>query len=208
VTAAIFVLLYSSGYPLCHCPRYYLELSAIGLIPLFVGPRLYRYLGAAILVAGLLSSEADRRGAIREQQQNRHVRMLADLQTIRAQLAAYKAANDVYPSTDQGLRALIVKPASSPVPNHWTKLFREIPTDPWHSEYVYRCPGEKHSNGYDLWSAGPDRVAIQMMMIGANDERLTRRCSPTAGRRTPRREKTSIAIHARALASVADLVPR
>jgi hypothetical protein len=83
IAAAVFVLLYFFVFPLCYCPRYYLELSAIGLVPLIFGPRLYRYLGAAILITGLLSSEADRRGAIRQQQQIRAIREQSHAEQIR-----------------------------------------------------------------------------------------------------------------------------
>lgn len=81
---ALFVLLYFFVWPLCACPRYYLELSVIGLVPLVVGPRLYRFLGAAILLCGLLTAEADRRGAIREQQQSREIRARADAASLLA----------------------------------------------------------------------------------------------------------------------------
>jgi len=80
---ALFVLLYLFVSPLCYCPRYYLELSCIGLAPLIFGPRIYRYLGAAILLAGLLSAEADRRSAIREREQIREIHAQADAQALR-----------------------------------------------------------------------------------------------------------------------------
>jgi hypothetical protein len=80
---ALFVLPYLFVDPLCYCPRYYLELSGIGLVPLIFGPRLYRYLGAAILLTGLLSAEADRRSAIREREQIREIRAQTDAQALR-----------------------------------------------------------------------------------------------------------------------------
>jgi len=80
---ALFVLLYLFVSPLCYCPRYYLELCCIGLVPLIFGPRLYRYLGAAILLTGLLSAEADRRSAIRKREQIREIRARADAQALR-----------------------------------------------------------------------------------------------------------------------------
>jgi general secretion pathway protein G len=36
-------------------------------------------------------------------------------------------------------------------------LFKELPKDPWGSDYIYRDPGLKNPGGYDLYSAGPDR---------------------------------------------------
>jgi hypothetical protein len=79
---ALFVLLYLFVHPLCYCPRYYLELSGIGLVPVIFGPRLYRYLGVAIVLTGLLSAEADRRSAIREREQIREIRAQADAQAL------------------------------------------------------------------------------------------------------------------------------
>ena len=81
----------------------------------------------------------------------------ADIQAIGAQLHVYTSMNGFYPTTEQSLDALVAKPNSSPIPEHWMQLFDERPKDPWQSPYVYRCPGIKNSNGYDLFSAGPDR---------------------------------------------------
>jgi type II secretion system protein G len=159
LASAVFVVLWLFGpHPLCFCPRHYIELSTIGFVPLVFGPRLYRYLGAAILVAGLVSAEGERTGAIHFEQEIRETVVRADLSLIRTQLASYKTANGAYPSTHQGLGALVAKPTSSPVPNHWTKLFLQVPKDPWQNEYVYRCPGTRHPDQYDLFSAGPDHV--------------------------------------------------
>jgi general secretion pathway protein G len=89
----------------------------------------------------------------------RDTRVRADLQAIRAQLTQYKAANGTYPSTEQGLAALVVKPTLSPMPSHWRKLLSWLAKDPWQNDYVYRCPGRIHPNGYDLFSPGPDHKA-------------------------------------------------
>jgi type II secretion system protein G len=83
----------------------------------------------------------------------------ADLAAIRTQLALYKAANGAYPSTDQGLVALVVKPQSLPSPSRWTQLFYAVPKDPWGNEYFYLCPGRTNPTGYDLFSTGPDGKA-------------------------------------------------
>ena len=49
--------------------------------------------------------------------------------------------------------------SSEPRPTHWYQLFREVPKDPWGSNYIYLSPGRKNPTGYDLYSAGPDRKA-------------------------------------------------
>jgi hypothetical protein len=88
VGGALFVFLYFFLYPMCYCPHYYLELSVFGLLPLLCGPWLYRYLGLAIIVAGLLTAEADRRGLIRERQQIRDIRARVEAEALRVRSAA------------------------------------------------------------------------------------------------------------------------
>lgn len=88
----------------------------------------------------------------------RHTRIQADVQGISTQLKLYESMNGFFPSTEQGLRALVFQPESEPKPSRWYQLYKEMPKDPWQSDYVYRCPGTKNSSGYDLYSPGPDRL--------------------------------------------------
>src|ERR1041385_1471741 len=81
--SAFFVFLFLTVHPLCYCLHYYVELSLLGLVPLAFGPRLYRWLGVAIIVAGLLYAEGDRRDAIRHDEQVRQVQAEADAQLLR-----------------------------------------------------------------------------------------------------------------------------
>jgi general secretion pathway protein G len=73
-------------------------------------------------------------------------RTRADIQSIRTMLLSYNGLNGYYPSTDQGLAALV------------PKLMEEVPKDAWGTVYIYHCPGRSNPNGYDLYSAGPDRI--------------------------------------------------
>ncbi|HUE40692.1 MAG TPA: type II secretion system major pseudopilin GspG [Chthoniobacterales bacterium] len=82
----------------------------------------------------------------------------ADIQAIGTQLMQYEAMNGFYPTTEQGIQALVSQPESEPRPTRWYPFFRELPKDPWGSPYIYRCPGIKHPDKYDLYSAGPNRV--------------------------------------------------
>jgi general secretion pathway protein G len=82
----------------------------------------------------------------------------ADVQAIGTQLMQYEAMNGFYPTTEQGLQALVTQPESEPRPTRWYPFFKEMPKDPWGMPYQYRCPGVKHPDKYDLYSAGPDRV--------------------------------------------------
>jgi len=86
----------------------------------------------------------------------------------RAQMDAYKKGLDLYelnntfyPSTDQGLAALIAMPTTAPAPGNWRGPYVEgssIRKDPWGRDYVYKNPGVKNPSGYDLYSWGPDGV--------------------------------------------------
>ena len=87
------------------------------------------------------------------------MRVQADVQAIKTQLQLYESMNGFFPSTEQGLQSLVTQPQSDPRPTRWYQLFRELPKDPWGSDYIYRNPGLKSSGGYDLYSAGPDRQA-------------------------------------------------
>jgi general secretion pathway protein G len=76
----------------------------------------------------------------------KETRTRADIQGIRTMLLSYNGTNGYYPSTDQGLGALV------------PRLMEEVPKDAYGTVYVYRCPGRRNPNSYDLFSAGPDRI--------------------------------------------------
>jgi general secretion pathway protein G len=88
----------------------------------------------------------------------RHTAVNTDVQSIGTQLKLYESMNGFYPTTEQGLQALVTQPDSDPKPSRWYQLFKESPKDPWHNNYIYRCPGTKNPGGYDLFSAGKDRL--------------------------------------------------
>lgn len=87
------------------------------------------------------------------------MRVQADIQAIKTQLQLYESMNGFYPTTEQGLQALVTQPSNDPRPARWYQLFKELPTDPWGNGYIYKSPGLKNPSGYDLYSAGPDRQA-------------------------------------------------
>ena len=62
-----------------------------------------------------------------------------------------------YPTSEQGLAALIAKPAGPPVPQNWKGPYlEEQPLDPWKRPYGYRYPGSHPPYEYDLYSLGAD----------------------------------------------------
>jgi general secretion pathway protein G len=89
----------------------------------------------------------------------RRTKVASDIQAISTQLKLYESMNGFYPTTEQGLQALVSQPESDPKPARWYQLYSSLPKDPWQSDYIYRNPGTKNPNGYDLFSAGPDRKA-------------------------------------------------
>ncbi|WP_353571703.1 type II secretion system major pseudopilin GspG [Candidatus Albibeggiatoa sp. nov. BB20] len=86
----------------------------------------------------------------------REAKVRQDIRAIEAALNLYKLDNYIYPSTDQGLDALITKPQGSPDAPNWKQggyLYRS-PKDPWGFTYNYLSPG-LHSE-MDIWSYGAD----------------------------------------------------
>jgi general secretion pathway protein G len=89
---------------------------------------------------------------------SRKVRVEGDIQALGTQLKLYQSLNGFYPTTEQGLQALVSQPSTEPVPSRWTQLMTEVPKDPWGVPYIYVCPGRNNPSGFDLYSAGPDRL--------------------------------------------------
>jgi general secretion pathway protein G len=79
-----------------------------------------------------------------------------DLLTFNEMLAGYQLESGVLPTTDQGLKALWVKPTVEPVPDHWRPMLQDEVLDPWNHPYIYRNPGKHNPTKYDLFSPGPD----------------------------------------------------
>ena len=70
-------------------------------------------------------------------------------------LMSYKLAIGKYPSTEEGLNALLNAPESAG--DRWKGPYvRSLPLDPWGNPYQYRYPAQKSKDGYDVWSMGPD----------------------------------------------------
>lgn len=79
-----------------------------------------------------------------------------DIATLMQALKLYKLDNQRYPTTEQGLQALIVKPTSGPAANGWKSggYIDKLPKDPWGSSYQYLSPGVKGE--VDVFSYGAD----------------------------------------------------
>jgi general secretion pathway protein G len=80
-------------------------------------------------------------------------------QSMQAPLTVYKIHMGDYPTTAEGLQALITPPANTA--DRWRGPYLQeskLPTDPWGEPYQYRYPGVKNPDRYDLWSKGPDKT--------------------------------------------------
>ena len=84
----------------------------------------------------------------------RVVKAKQDILAIQNALDLYKLDNGVYPSTDQGLLALVEKPTTTPIPQDWKASLKALPKDPWNRDYLYLNPGE-HAE-VDIFSYGAD----------------------------------------------------
>ena len=82
----------------------------------------------------------------------------ADIGAIVQALKLYRLDNGFYPATDQGLAALVQRPASNPAPTNWKQggYLDKLPKDPWQNDYQYLNPGVRGE--IDVFSFGADRA--------------------------------------------------
>ena len=91
--------------------------------------------------------------------QARQARVQSDLATLSEAVSLYRLDNFVYPTTQQGLAALVTRPVSDPVPDNWQDggYVQTLPSDPWGKPYQYLSPGV-HGD-FDIFTFGADGVA-------------------------------------------------
>jgi len=99
---------------------------------------------AAIVVPKFTSRSEDARKAAAK----------SDITSFETALDAFEVDNGHYPSSDEGLNALVAQPSN--VTNWKGPYIKRLPNDPWGHAYVYRFPGQHNANSYDLFSMGPD----------------------------------------------------
>jgi general secretion pathway protein G len=107
----------------------------IGMLAAIIGPR--------------LSDNAD---------QARVTSTRTQISQIEQTLQMFHLNNGFFPSTEQGLRALVEKPTTPPEPKNYPKggymNSKNVPKDAWKNDFIYRCPGER--GDYDIISLGAD----------------------------------------------------
>ena len=109
----------------------------LGILALYVGPK--------------IMGEPDKAKRVKAQM---------DIATFETALKMYKLDNGTYPTTDQGLQALVEKPETGAMPPKWREggylEKRKVPKDQWGNEFVYISPGV--NGDFDLTSYGKDGV--------------------------------------------------
>ncbi len=79
--------------------------------------------------------------------------------SVKTPLTAYRIHMGGYPTTAEGLQALVTPPQNRA--DSWKGPYLEggkLPLDPWQEPYVYRFPGTRNKDGYDIFSKGPDKA--------------------------------------------------
>ena len=75
-------------------------------------------------------------------------------------LELYRMDSGRFPTTEQGLEALIHEPTSDPIPRSYPAggylKGGRVPTDPWNNPYEYEVPGQHNTHAFDIWSLGGD----------------------------------------------------
>jgi general secretion pathway protein G len=82
------------------------------------------------------------------------------IKQLASALTFYQMDNGRFPTTDQGLAALIAKPSGTPEPRNYRPGgyldAKSVPKDPWGGPYQYLSPGQQNPQSFDLWSLGAD----------------------------------------------------
>jgi general secretion pathway protein G len=82
----------------------------------------------------------------------------ADFKSLEVALQMYRLRSGRYPTTDQGLKALIEWPVISPVPTRWTQISKSDFKDSWGNSYGYKFPSRKDPTKPEIICKGPDGV--------------------------------------------------
>ena len=108
-----------------------------------------------VVILGLLATLVIPR-VIGRGEEAKRTATLVQIRALEQALDLYKLDNGFYPTTEQGLEALVSKPSGMPEPMNFRKdgYMKKVPVDPWGRPYVYRSPGEHGET--DILSFGPD----------------------------------------------------
>jgi len=116
---------------------------------------------AVVLIIGLLSTIVGA-AIFRQIDRAKVTAAKAQLTSLEGVLELYRMDNGRFPTTEQGLSALVQVPTSEPVPRNYPQggylKDRRLPSDPWDEPYHYEMPGTNNPHAFDLWSFGADNA--------------------------------------------------
>jgi len=114
---------------------------------------------AVVLIMGLLAGIVGT-VVVNQIDQARTQTARAQIKQIESALTFYQMDNGRFPSTEQGLRALVEKPSGAPEPRNYRPggylQGGAVPNDPWDTPYQYASPGVHNPHAFDLWTLGAD----------------------------------------------------
>ncbi len=110
-----------------------------------------------VVILGILAAIIVPR-IMRRPEEARRTKAIVDIKAIETALNLYRLDNGVYPSTEQGLDALVTKPTTGIIPKNWNEegYLDKVPNDPWKNPFIYLHPGVHKE--FDLVSYGADGV--------------------------------------------------
>jgi len=110
-----------------------------------------------VVILGILAAIIVPR-IMRRPEEARRTKAIVDIKAIETALNLYRLDNGVYPSTEQGLEALVTKPTTGIIPKNWNEegYLDKVPNDPWKNPFIYLHPGVHKE--FDLVSYGADGV--------------------------------------------------
>ncbi|WP_423188103.1 type II secretion system major pseudopilin GspG [Alishewanella sp. d11] len=111
-----------------------------------------------IVILGLLASFVVP-NLMGNQEEAARQKVVVDIQQLENALDMYRLRNSFYPTSEQGLQALVTAATSQPVPRSFPAdgFIRRLPKDPWGQDYILVSPGQMGK--IDVFSTGPDRLA-------------------------------------------------
>lgn len=93
-----------------------------------------------------------------------------DLKSLDNALAMYRLTAGFYPSTEQGLGALVSHPAGDPAPKRWVQVMSRLPVDPFGQPYFYRSSRREEVERFQIFSMGPDGLPFTKDDIGVKGQ--------------------------------------
>ncbi len=85
-------------------------------------------------------------------------RVFGDFMAIDSAIRAYRLNAGGYPTTEQGMEALVTRPTTEPLPARWAKIADTVPKDAWNHPYHYRLLPQDGEPAFEIISAGKDGV--------------------------------------------------